>query len=156
MARRKSPPRTKAPNGSGLQQRIGFCYHPNLNTPEGEVYQYLLRSPIWTVDQGKGMVNDVVLTRWLAYARMDRNPPLAKKTAQHALRQLIRYIDEICRDFELENPVAPRLAMPAMIPQGMSPGMVPATTPATGFSVSTPPVAKPDEGYGRFDLFEEA
>ena len=145
MARRKSTPRPKAPNGSGFQQRICFSYHANLNTLEGEVYQYLLRSPIWSIDQGKGMANDLILTRWLPYARLDRNPPLAQKTAQYSLRQLMRYIDELCRDFELEHPFSPQLATPVMLP--------PMTMQAT--PVPAPPVIQPDEGYGRFELFEE-
>jgi hypothetical protein len=149
MARRKSTPRPKAPNGSGFQQRICFSYHANLNTLEGEVYQYLLRSPIWSIDQGKGMANDLILTRWLPYARLDRNLPLAQKTAQYSLRQLMRYIDELCRDFELEHPFSPQLATPVMLPP------MTMQSPPPGLSASPPPVIQPDEGYGRFELFEE-
>jgi hypothetical protein len=148
MARRKSPPppRTKAPNGTGLHQRIIFSYHASLNSSEGEVYQYLLRSPVWTTDQGKGMANDLILTRWLPYARLDRNSPLAQKAAQYSLRQLVRYIDELCRDFELEYPFSPQLAVPV---SSVSPVSAPVSLSAVA------PVIQPDPGYGRFELFEE-
>jgi hypothetical protein len=140
MARRKSPPprRPKAPNGTALQQRIEFAYHATLNTPEGEVYQYLLRSPIWTVDQGKLLANDVILARWLPYARLERNSVLAQKTAQHSMRQLIRSIDELCRDFDLPHPF-----LPQVVPLPPAP-------------VTDPPATPPDATYQRFDGFEGA
>jgi hypothetical protein len=105
MPRRKSPPRPKAPKGTADQQRIEFSFHPNLSTSEGEVYQYLLRSPVWTIDQGKVMANDCILTRFLPYARAQTNPALAKRTAQYSIQQLVRYIDELCRDFDLDHPL---------------------------------------------------
>jgi hypothetical protein len=114
MARRKSPlPLMSTPNGTGHREWIHFHYQANSNTPEGEVYQYLLRSPVWTTGEEQEMVNDLILARWLPYARLDRNPPMAQKAAQHALQQLVRYIDELCRDFELEHPFSLQLAEPS-------------------------------------------
>jgi hypothetical protein len=142
MPRRKSTPhRSKAPHRTAPQQRIEFAYHANLNTPAGEVYHYLLRNPVWALKHGKSMVNETILTRWLPYARLDQNPALAKKTAQHSLRQLLRYIDELCRDFDLEYPFAPRQVV---------------ATPSPVYSAPSEPTPKSvEESYGRFDLFED-
>jgi hypothetical protein len=150
MPRRKSPPRPKAPKGTADQQRIEFSFHPNLSTSEGEVYQYLLRSPVWTIDQGKVMANDCILTRFLPYARAQTNPVLAKRTAQYSIQQLVRYIDELCRDFDLDHPLMTYAPMSQQMTQ-------------TSMSiVATPnpiqpqiPVTPTDAAYGRFELFEQ-
>ncbi len=150
MPRRKSPPRPKAPKGSADQQRIEFSFHPNLSTSEGEVYQYLLRSPVWTIDQGKVMANDCILTRFLPYARAQTNPALAKRTAQYSIQQLMRYINELCRDFGLDHPLMTYAPMPQHIAQTATPIVVapnPIQPPA--------PVTPTDTAYGRFELFEQ-
>jgi hypothetical protein len=150
MPRRKSPPRPKAPKGTADQQRIEFSFHPNLSTSEGEVYQYLLRSPVWTIDQGKVMANDCILTRFLPYARAQTNPALAKRTAQYSIQQLVRYIDELCRDFELEHPLmscAPIQHMAQTMPSSIVAAPNPIQPPA--------PVTPTDTAYGRFELFEQ-
>jgi hypothetical protein len=148
MPRRKSPPRPKAPKGTADQQRIEFSFHPNLSTSEGEVYQYLLRSPVWTIDQGKVMANDCILTRFLPYARAQSNPALAKRTAQYSIQQLVRYIDELCRDFELEHPLMSYAPMSQHMAQPVPSPIATPTQPHT-------PVTPTDAAYGRFELFEQ-
>jgi hypothetical protein len=151
MPRRKSLPRPKAPKGTADQQRIEFSFHPNLSTSEGEVYQYLLRSPVWTIDQGKVMANDCILTRFLPYARAQTNPVLAKRTAQYSIQQLVRYIDELCRDFELDHPLMTYAPMSQHMTQAVLSPIVAAPTPIQPQA----PVAPTDAAYGRFELFEQ-
>jgi hypothetical protein len=148
MPRRKSPPRPKAPKGTADQQRIEFSFHPNLSTSEGEVYQYLLRSPVWTIDQGKVMANDCILTRFLPYARAQTNPVLAKRTAQYSIQQLVRYIDELCRDFDLDHPLMNYAPMSQHMAQPVPSPISTPTQPHT-------PVTLTDAAYGRFELFEQ-
>jgi hypothetical protein len=148
MPRRKSPPRPKSPKGTADQQRIEFSFHPNLSTSEGEVYQYLLRSPVWTIDQGKVMANDCILTRFLPYARAQTNPALAKRTAQYSIQQLVRYIDELCRDFELEHPLMSYAPMSQHMAQAAMQIVATPTQPHA-------PVTPTDAAYGRFELFEQ-
>lgn len=104
MPRRKQPTRPKAPRGTAANQRIEFCYHPHCDTPEGEVYQYLLRSSIWSLEQGKAMANESVVSRYLPYARQQEQPELAKTTAQHCIRQFLRYIDELQKQVSVPLP----------------------------------------------------
>jgi hypothetical protein len=150
MPRRKSPPRPKASKGTADQQRIEFSFHPNLSTSEGEVYQYLLRSPVWTIDQGKVMANDCILTRFLPYARAQTNPALANRTAQYSIQQLVRYIDELCRDFDLDHP----LMTYAPMSQQMTQTSMPIVAPQSPIQPPAP-VAPTDAAYGRFELFEQ-
>jgi hypothetical protein len=150
MPRRKSPPRPKAPKGTADQQRIEFSFHPNLSTSEGEVYQYLLRSPVWTIDQGKVMANDCILTRFLPYARAQTNPVLAKRTAQYSIQQLVRYIDELCRDFDLDHPLMTYAPMSQQMTQTSMP--IVAVPNPTQPQVTVTPT---DAAYGRFELFEQ-
>jgi hypothetical protein len=151
MPRRKSPPRPKAPKGTADQQRIEFSFHPNLSTSEGEVYQYLLRSPVWTIDQGKVMANDCILTRFLPYARAQTNPVLAKRTAQYSIQQLVRYIDELCRDFDLDHPLMSHAPMSQQMAQA-----VPSSIGATPNPIQPQATVTPtDTAYGRFELFEQ-
>jgi hypothetical protein len=149
MPRRKSSPRPKAPKGTADQQRIEFSFHPNLSTSEGEVYQYLLRSPVWTIDQGKVMANDCILTRFLPYARAQSNPALAKRTAQYSIQQLVRYIDELCRDFDLDHPLMNYAPMSQHMAQPVPSSIVAAPTQPHA------PVTPTDAAYGRFELFEQ-
>jgi hypothetical protein len=149
MPRRKSPPRPKAPKGTADQQRIEFSFHPNLSSSEGEVYQYLLRSPVWTIDQGKVMANDCILTRFLPYARAQTNPVLAKRTAQYSIQQLVRYIDELCRDFDLDHPLMTYAPISQHVAQAVPSPIVAAPTQPHA------PVTPTDAAYGRFELFEQ-
>jgi hypothetical protein len=149
MPRRKSPPRPKAPKGTADQQRIEFSFHPNLSTSEGEVYQYLLRSPVWTIDQGKVMANDCILTRFLPYARAQTNPALAKRNAQYSIQQLVRYIDELCRDFDLDHPLMTYAPISQHVAQAVPSPIVAAPTQPHA------PVTPTDAAYGRFELFEQ-
>jgi hypothetical protein len=151
MPRRKSPPRPKAPKGTADQQRIEFSFHPNLSTSEGEVYQYLLRSPVWTIDQGKVMANDCILTRFLPYARAQSNPALAKRTAQYSIQQLVRYIDELCRDFDLDHPLMAYAPISQHMAQAVPSPIVAVPNPTQPQVTVTPT----DAAYGRFELFEQ-
>ncbi|MBD2154523.1 hypothetical protein [Leptolyngbya sp. FACHB-16] len=148
MPRRKQSARPKAAKGTAANQRIEFSYHPHCDTPEGEVYLYLLRNPLWSSDHGKSMANESVVSRFLPYARQQKRPELAKPTAQHCIRQFLRYIDELCRDFELEHPLAIATAI-------QSSGLVNSVPVLPEIPISPAPSSSLEQEYGKYDLFED-
>jgi hypothetical protein len=136
--------------------RILFRHHPLEDSTEGEAYIYLLRNQIWSPEQGKFLANQAITSFWLPYARQQKNPELARKTAIHAIRQLEMQIVKLRQDFDIPDPGVQKMQI-QQIPVLASSQIVHSTPQSQPVDpVVTPKAVEVDDAlYGTFDVFEE-
>lgn len=139
--------------------RILFRHHPLEDSTEGEAYIYLLRNEIWSPEQGRFPANQAITSFWLPYARQQKNPELARKTAIHAISQLEMQIVKLRQDFDIPNPEMQKVQQFQQIQAAVLPSSIAPIVPSTPQLQPTPVVNKAvdvdDSLYGTFDVFED-
>lgn len=98
---------SKQPDSSSKRPCIDLRLQARHNTVDWEVYSYLTRNSRWSSKQGRAMLSQAVQDYWLAYARQDNDPDLAKTTALACIERMEYQIAKLRRDFQLERSPAP-------------------------------------------------
>lgn len=136
--------------------RILFRHHPLEDSTEGEAYIYLLRNQIWSPEQGKFLANQAITNFWLPYARQQKNPDLARKTAIYAISQLEMQIVKLRQDFDIPNPEMQKMQQFQQIPTPSSPPAIPSIPQPQPITPVVHQVTDVDDTlYGTFDVFED-
>lgn len=98
---------SKQPDPSLKRPRINLRLQARYNTVDWEVYSYLIDNPRWSPKQGRAMLGQSTQDYWLAYARQDTDPDLAKTTALACIERMEYQIAKLRRDFQLERSPTP-------------------------------------------------
>ena len=90
--------------GRADRRRVDVRIQVEAHTTDGEVYRYLLANPNWDLKHGRAMVNQAAKDYWLADARHEADPELAKTTAMACIERMEHRIAQLRQRFGLELP----------------------------------------------------